>query len=84
MDTLLEFGYTNYKGEYAVRRVVPQHIYFGHTEYHPANQWLMHAFDVDKGEFRDFAMADMRLDCPHCKAVAKEAKEQHDPYRGRS
>lgn len=61
MDKTLEFGYTNYKGQYSARRVVPQHIYFGETEFHGGAQWILRGFDVDKQAYRDFAMKDMVL-----------------------
>lgn len=81
----LEFGYTNIRGEYAVRRVQPDVIYYGVTDYYPTPQWLMSGYDVDRDVFRTFAMANMRLDCPRCRdhdaAVINEHKQ--DPYSGR-
>lgn len=59
----LIFTYRNWRGETAQRRAIPQHVYFGATEWHPEPQWLMRAFDVDKGEVRDFAMRDMERAC---------------------
>ncbi len=56
----LVFGYTNWQGEYAIRRAVPIQVYHGSTEWHPEPQWLMEAHDVDKGVVRVFAIADMR------------------------
>ena len=50
--------YTNYKGETAVRRIVPASIRFGATEHHPEPQWVVEAFDLDKGAERTFALAD--------------------------
>ncbi|PWC96909.1 hypothetical protein [Azospirillum sp. TSO5] len=55
----LEFGYTNWRGEYARRRVQPIRTFFGSTEWHPDPQWLMEATDLDKGEVRAFAVKDM-------------------------
>lgn len=52
-------GYTNYRGEYGVRTLVPQGIYFGCTEWHRVPQWLMRAWDVNKGDYRDFALIDL-------------------------
>jgi predicted DNA-binding transcriptional regulator YafY len=52
--------YTNYRGETALRIIVPQKILFGETEWHPEPQWLLEAYDVEKGASRSFAMKDIR------------------------
>jgi predicted DNA-binding transcriptional regulator YafY len=52
--------YTNYKGETAVRRILPKKIWFGRTKYHPERQWLLDAYDVGKSADRTFAMKDIR------------------------
>jgi predicted DNA-binding transcriptional regulator YafY len=51
--------YRNYKGETAVRRINPGHIWFGATSWHPEPQWLLEAIDLDKGAERSFAMSDI-------------------------
>lgn len=51
--------YTNWKGERAPRRIRPVKMFFGATEWHPVEQWLMEAVDLDKGVTRVFAMKDM-------------------------
>lgn len=56
----VQIVYTNWKGETAVRKIIPQSIRYGHTEYHKDNQWLLKATDVEKGEEREFAMKDIR------------------------
>ena len=56
----MSFGYTNWKGSYRRRRVtLPIHVHFGVTPFHPEPCWLMHAFDLDKQDFRDFDMSKM-------------------------
>lgn len=55
----VEIGYTNWRGEYAVRRIIPIRPWFGATEWHPEPQWLLTAIDVEKGAERDFAIADI-------------------------
>ena len=55
----IEFDYTNYKGEQGHRRALVQNFKYGSTEYHKEPQWLMRCFDLDKQDFRDFAMRDM-------------------------
>ena len=55
----LGFMYTNWKGKRGFREVIPQRIYFGSTEWHKEEQWLMVAYDLDKKAERTFAMKDM-------------------------
>jgi len=62
MQEPLVFEYTNWRGETSVRRVSPRRLWFGSTEWHPDRQWLLHAYDHDKQELRDFALADCRFD----------------------
>jgi len=53
--------YTNYKGETALRKIIPTgKIWFGSTEWHPDEQWLLDAHDVEKGALRNFAMKDIK------------------------
>lgn len=52
--------YTNYRGETALRVIIPERLYFGSTEWHPEPQWLLEAMDVDKEQSRSFAMKDIR------------------------
>lgn len=54
----LEIGYTNYRGEFAVRCIVPISFWYGSTDWHPDPQWLVKAYDADKGAERDFAFKD--------------------------
>jgi Predicted transcriptional regulator len=51
--------YTNWRGETAERTIIPEKIFFGSTEWHKEPQWLLHAFDVEKTAYRDFAMKDI-------------------------
>jgi predicted DNA-binding transcriptional regulator YafY len=55
----LEFDYVNYKGEKSHRQVIVHSINYGISKWHTKPQWLMYALDIDKNEFRDFAMKDM-------------------------
>lgn len=56
----LEFGYTNWRGEFGMRRAQPIRLYYGSTEWHPEPQWLLEAMDLGKGERRTFAVKDMQ------------------------
>lgn len=44
----VEILYTNWRGETAVRRIIPARLWFGETEWHPGSQWLLDAVDLDK------------------------------------
>jgi predicted DNA-binding transcriptional regulator YafY len=58
-EQVLTFAYKNHRGEMAERRVIPGMFYFGSTEWHPEEQWMLRAFDLDKERMRDFAFADI-------------------------
>lgn len=55
----LQFFYVNYRGEVSKRYVEPLRMYYGNTEFHPENQWLLEAFDLEKKAVRDFAVKDI-------------------------
>lgn len=64
MDTIekgmtIQFDYINWQGVPASRKAEVQSIHYGETEYHPAPQWLMSAWDLEKQANRVFAMKDM-------------------------
>lgn len=48
--------YTNWRGERSFRRIVPEGVYWGSNEWHPKEQWLLDARDLDRRETRAFAM----------------------------
>lgn len=51
--------YTNWRGETSQRRILSIKLWFGKTEWHPREQWLLKAQDVDKNVERDFALKDI-------------------------
>lgn len=59
-DKIVRIVYTNYRGETGARRIVPKEIKFGSTQYHPQEQWLLVAYDVDKNAERTFAVKDIK------------------------
>lgn len=61
MDKIVSIVYTNYKGETALRKIIPENIWFGKTEWHPEDQWLLDAYDVEKKAKRSFALKDIRV-----------------------
>lgn len=52
--------YTNYRGETARRKIIPQRLWFGATKWHPDEQWLLDAIDVEKKSQRSFALRDIK------------------------
>ena len=52
--------YTNWRGETAVRSIVPLEIYFGKTDYHPEEQWLLRVWDVERDAERIYAFKDIK------------------------
>lgn len=55
----LKFKYKNWEGKTAVRTVMPKEIWYGSTEWHPEEGWLLKAHDLDKDAERDFAVKDV-------------------------
>lgn len=55
----IEIDYTNYRGERGKRKVYPLEFYFGKTEHHPEEQYLLLAYDPGKEDFRVFAFNDI-------------------------
>lgn len=52
--------YKNNRGETTVRRLVPIKIFFGQTEWHQDEQWLLEAYDVDRTANRTYALREIR------------------------
>jgi len=52
----IHFLYTNHRRELAIRWVTPKSIRWGVTEWHTEPQWLLLAFDHEKGANREFAL----------------------------
>jgi predicted DNA-binding transcriptional regulator YafY len=57
--TPVQFQYKNWRGEVSLRRVRPGRVWYGTTKYYPKPQWLMDAFDLDKGDKRTFALSNI-------------------------
>lgn len=55
----IEFDYVNWKGVFGHRKVKVSRIYFGSTNYHKEEQWLLEAIDIDKDKERIFSMKDI-------------------------
>lgn len=51
-------SYKNWRGVTSTRNIIPNYIYYGSTEYHPEDQYLLKAYDLDRRENRLFAFKD--------------------------
>ena len=49
--------YTNWRGVRRKRVIIPQHTFWGHTTYHPEDQWLLTAVDTEDMVAKQFAMS---------------------------
>lgn len=52
--------YKNWKGVTSYRNIVPKSVEFKSTEWHPEEQWILNAFDIDKQADRAFAVKDIK------------------------
>jgi hypothetical protein len=55
----IKVKYKNWKGEVGIRTIIPKLVYYGRTDYHPQNQWLLDVWDVDKNAPRTYALMDI-------------------------
>lgn len=72
--------YTNYRGEVSTRRIIPHRPYFGATEHHPEPQWILSAYDLEKGAVRDFALKDFGLSIDRRKLIETLDELLRDSY----
>lgn len=61
MDTSkkIKILYTNWRGETAIRTIVPKEIVFSSNKWHTEEQWMLLAFDMEKQAERSFACKDI-------------------------
>jgi len=57
---IVKILYKNYRGEIAYRTIIPKSMNFISTDWHPEEQWILTAFDIDKNADRGFAMSDIK------------------------
>jgi len=55
----IKVQYTNYRGETAIRTIIPSRVFWGATEYHPEEQWLLEVYDVERKATRIYALKDI-------------------------
>ena len=70
----LVFTYTNWRGETSQRQVQPIGLFHGATKWHSDPQWLLQAFDLDKGQERAFTVKDVVFSggAGQAEAIARE------------
>ena len=44
--------YTNWKGETKYRNIIPMSVEFKATQWHPEEQWILNAMDMDIKEWK--------------------------------
>ncbi len=59
LNKKVTIDYTNYRGKRAERDIIPEKIWFGSTDWHKEEQWLLDAHDIEKDALRNFAMKDI-------------------------
>ncbi|WP_086930705.1 WYL domain-containing protein [Agarilytica rhodophyticola] len=59
-DKKVKILYTNYRGETSYRDIVPIKIWYGSTDWHKEEQWLLDGHDQGKDALRNFAMKDIK------------------------
>jgi predicted DNA-binding transcriptional regulator YafY len=60
LSTMVCIDYVNHRGERALRRIIPQRVYFGVVTWHSGPQWILDAWDCDKAAVRSFALHDIQ------------------------
>ncbi len=55
----IQIDYTNHAGIRQFRQILPLRLWWGSTEWHPEEQWILNAFDVGKSAIRSFAVRDI-------------------------
>lgn len=55
----LFIDYTNHRGERSTRKVIPRAVVWRLSPWHSEAQWILEVFDLDKQQYRDFAMVNI-------------------------
>jgi hypothetical protein len=58
-EQVVKVRYRNYRGEVAIRTIVPIKVWWGSTEFHPHKQWILTVWDCEKNAERDYALQDI-------------------------
>ena len=60
MNKVVELDYVNWRNARTTRRILPHHVWWGSTSYHPGDQWLLSATDLNDCVTKNFAMSGVR------------------------
>lgn len=60
----VEMTYTNYRGEIAKRRIRPLRVEVSSSEWHPQEQLVLVAIDLDRNVERHFTISDIGENAP--------------------
>ena len=60
LDRVVKVRYKNWRGEVAVRTIVPVEVFWGKTDWHPGEQWLLKVWDIERNAERVYAFADIQ------------------------
>ncbi len=59
-DQVVVLVYTDDRGVRSTRRVVPERIWYGRTDWHPEPQWLLEAYDLGRHVLRSFPLRQIK------------------------
>jgi predicted DNA-binding transcriptional regulator YafY len=59
-NQVIKVLYTNWRGETAIRSIVPIKVWFGSTNWHKVDGWLLDAYDLDRKAERCYSMKDIK------------------------
>ena len=51
--------YKNWRNEVAERTIIPIQLVWGSTEWHPHEQWLLKVWNVERNDYRMYALKDI-------------------------
>ena len=54
----VKVNYKNWRGEIREREIIIKGLIFGSTKWHPEEQWLLNAIDVEDNKEKQFALRD--------------------------
>jgi len=58
-SSTVEVIYKNWRGETRPRKIIPLDFHYGNTEWHPDNQLLLRVWDLEKKDYREYAVRDI-------------------------
>ncbi len=61
LDNAIRVIYRNYRGEVAQHTIIPTgKLYWGKNERYIEEQWIMEVWDLEKQDFRDYALRNIQ------------------------